>query len=123
MKFEEIWIQQCDAAEAIKEDLGKDKALGYLIGEKLLNFIKEADRRPEWAEELLKFIARIREIFEEWEIREYFDNVKRVGALGHICDDDEDYNFLQRAGVMEEDVVKAAENVVLVERAKDMLLG
>jgi hypothetical protein len=123
MKFEEIWIQQCDAAEGIKEELGKEKALGYLVGEKLLNFMKVADRRAEWAKELPKFIARIREIFEEWEVREYFDNVKRVGALGHICEDDEQYNYLQRVGMIKEDVVKAAENVVLVERAKDMLLA
>ena len=35
------WVEQCEAAEGIEADYGTEKALGYLIGEKLLNF-------PEW---------------------------------------------------------------------------
>ncbi|MGH7354686.1 MAG: hypothetical protein ACRELS_08960 [Candidatus Rokuibacteriota bacterium] len=33
----EIWIEQCEAAWDIREAFGLQKALGYLIGEKLLN--------------------------------------------------------------------------------------
>ena len=37
--FRKIWVQQCEAAEGIEADYGTQKALGYLIGEKLLNFL------------------------------------------------------------------------------------
>jgi hypothetical protein len=28
------WIEQCEAAEEIREIFGKEKAIGYLVGEK-----------------------------------------------------------------------------------------
>ncbi len=55
-----IWIEQCEAARRITDAFGKEKALGYHIGEKLLTFIRVADRDPEFAEELPKFIAEIK---------------------------------------------------------------
>lgn len=57
--FHKIWIEQCEAAQGIKERYGVKKALGYLIGEKFMNFVQEADRGPEFAEELPKFISEI----------------------------------------------------------------
>ena len=35
-EFSNIWIEQCDAARGIRNDWGTRKALGYLVGEKLL---------------------------------------------------------------------------------------
>jgi hypothetical protein len=35
-------------------------ALGYLIGEKLLNHIRAADSGPEWAEKLPFFVAELK---------------------------------------------------------------
>jgi hypothetical protein len=37
-EFHKIWIEQCEAARDIREGFGVEKALGYLIGEKLLNY-------------------------------------------------------------------------------------
>ena len=34
----DIWIEQCDAAREIRDAWGTNKALGYLIGEKFLNY-------------------------------------------------------------------------------------
>jgi predicted nucleic acid-binding protein len=34
----EVWIEQCEAARDIRDAWGTRKALGYLIGEKLLNY-------------------------------------------------------------------------------------
>ena len=47
-KPHKIWIQQCEAVEHIESEHGTEKAIGYLIGEKLLNFLEVADVRPEW---------------------------------------------------------------------------
>jgi hypothetical protein len=35
-EFADIWIEQCDATREIREAWGTKKALGYLIGEKLV---------------------------------------------------------------------------------------
>jgi hypothetical protein len=53
-----IWIEQCGAARRIREAYGVDKALGYLIGEKLLTFLEAADRDPAFAAELPQFVKR-----------------------------------------------------------------
>ena len=39
-EFSDIWIEQCDAAREIRDGWGTRKALGYLVGEKLLNYIR-----------------------------------------------------------------------------------
>ena len=41
--FSDIWIEQCEAARAIRDAWGARKALGYVVGEKLLNYIRAAD--------------------------------------------------------------------------------
>jgi hypothetical protein len=43
--FHKVWIDQCDAARGIKERFGDRKALGYLIGEKLVMFSRQVLRK------------------------------------------------------------------------------
>ncbi len=68
-----IWIDQCEAAEQIEADYGTEKALGYLIGEKLLNFrsqVEDSVNLREDARNLLLF-ERAREwLLEEEEGRD-----------------------------------------------------
>jgi hypothetical protein len=120
--FHKVWIDQCEAARNIKEAWGTEKALGYLIGEKLMNFMRASDQRPEFAAELPRFIAEIKTIFEPWEIRGYLERVRRVGALAHVSTDEE-YETLREAGAIEEDVVEGAEDVILLERIRALLLN
>jgi hypothetical protein len=80
------------------------KALGYLVGEKLLNFLRAAAQDPAFAGEVPSFVAEIREIFDRDEIRMYLDNVQRVGALGHVAID-EAYEKMRHAGAIDEDPV------------------
>jgi hypothetical protein len=61
--MQEIWIDQCDAAEGIKLRYGLQAALDYLVAEKLLRFAEVATRYPEYARELPRFVSRVREIF------------------------------------------------------------
>jgi hypothetical protein len=51
IEFHKIWIEQCAAAQDIRDGFGNEKALGYLIAEKLVNFVRAADTRPEFARE------------------------------------------------------------------------
>ena len=122
VEFHKIWIAQCEAARDIREAYGREKALGYLIGEKLVDFVRAADRHPEFAEELPRFLAEIQQIFQPWELREYLDGIRRVGALGHVCTDEE-FAVLQDAGAIDEDPVRGAEDVLIVERIRGLLLA
>lgn len=121
-EFHEIWIEQCEAARDIREAFGPQKALGYLIGEKLLNFLRAADEDAAFAAELPRFVAEIKQIFERTEIEAYLDTVHRVGALGHVSSD-EVYEEMREAGAIDEDPVEWAEDILLIERAKTLLLG
>ncbi len=117
-----FWLQQCDAARSIRERFGSEKALGYLLAEKLLNFLRASAQHPSLAVELPKFVAEIKTVFEPWEIREYLSGVRRLGALGHVATE-EQFEEMRAAGAIHEDVVTAAEDILLVERMKRLLLG
>jgi hypothetical protein len=120
IEFHKIWIEQCEAAEAIKDRFGTEKAAGYLIGEKLLEFISASNTRPEFAGELPDFVREIKNIFTPNEIRSYFGDLKRVGAAGHVMTD-EQYNAMREAGALDTNVVRGAEDVIIVARMREML--
>ena len=122
IEFHKIWIAQCEAARNIKEAFGVDKALGYLIGEKFLNFLQASYGHQEFAAELPRFVEAIKEIFEPGEIRAYLDGTRRVGALGHTASDEE-YEELQAAGAIDEGPVEWAEQILRLERTKARLLS
>lgn len=67
------------------------------------------------------FVAAIGKIFEHSEIRVYLERVRCVGALGHVRSD-EMYEEMREAGAFDEDPVEWAEDILLVERAKKLLL-
>ena len=71
-----VWIEQCEAAEGIRERFGVADAARYLVGEKLFRFMQVSQERPEFAKELPKFVADIKRIFTPHEISEFFDDVQ-----------------------------------------------
>jgi len=120
--FHEIWIDQCEAARGIREAFGLRKALGYLIGEKFLNFLRTADQDPAFADEIPGFVAEIKDIFDRTAIEAYLDGVQRVGSLGHVVSD-EAHEEMREAGAIHEDPVWWAGEILLIERAKKLLLA
>jgi hypothetical protein len=119
--FERIWVEQCHAARIIREQHGVTKSMGYLIGEKLMNFVEAAETRSEFARELPAFVEEIKRMFSTSELEDYLGNLKRVGALGHILDDDQFEEFRAAKALME-DPVGGAEGVLRLERIKELLL-
>ena len=115
------WREQCDAARSIKEKFGSEKALGYLIGEKFLNYLRASDRVPELRDDLPRFVVEIRETFAIWQLREYLCGVRRLGAAAHVLNEAQ-YEEMSAAGALGDDVVGAAEDTILLERAKRLLL-
>jgi hypothetical protein len=117
------WRDQCRAARRIHDEFGLEKALGYLVGEKLLAFVRVSDRQPALRTELPDFVAEIRSVFTRSELEQYFATIHRVGPAAHVLDA-EAYEFMRDAGAFgEEDVVSAAQDAILIERARALLLA
>jgi hypothetical protein len=121
-EFSDIWIDQCEAARDIRDAWGTRKALGYLIGEKLLNYIRASDSDPSWAAKLPLFAAEIMRIFTTEELRAYFATTARVGPAAHVATE-EQYQTMRDAGAFDEDVISGAADAILFERARMLLLG
>ena len=75
-KFHEIWVKQCEAAEHIKLRHGSKAAFDYIVAEKLFNFADAATAHPEFARELPRFVARVRDLFTAEEIRAHLDRIE-----------------------------------------------
>ena len=114
-----IWIDQCEAARGIEAEFGMPKALDYLIGEKFLNFIEASDDHAEWRAELPAFVAEIKTIFEAWQLAEYLEQVRQTERFDPSIYDDDDDVELER----QFELRRSAADLLLVERAKEWLLG
>lgn len=121
-EFSDIWIEQCDAAREVRDAWGIRKALGYLVGEKLLNYIRASDSDPSWAEKLPLFVAEVTRIFTAEELREYFATTTRVGPAAHVATD-EQHVTMRNAGAFGDDVVSGAGDAILFERARVLSMG
>lgn len=80
-RFQDIWKEQCEAARKVRDQHGVVSALDYLIGEKLLNHAEAAVTRQEFARELPRFVAEVRNIFSAEEIRQHLEHLERVAAF------------------------------------------
>jgi hypothetical protein len=80
-KFQDIWKEQCVAARSVRAQHGILSALDYLIGEELLIYAETAVTRPEFARELPRFVAEIREIFSGEEIGHYVNHLERMATI------------------------------------------
>ena len=76
MRFERIWVEQYRAAKTIKRRFGVGNALDYLVGEKLLTFAQTAERDPEFAAELPRFLSAVWRVFNRYEIAGYLTSLK-----------------------------------------------
>ncbi len=76
MDYHKIWQEECEASRTIRERFGIKNALDYLVGEKLLDFAKEADRSPEFASELPRFQAEVWDLFNPYELAGYLASLK-----------------------------------------------
>jgi hypothetical protein len=69
------------AARSVRAQHGILSALDYLIGEKLLIYAETAVTRPEFARELPRFVAEVREMFSGEEIGHYLNHLERMAAI------------------------------------------
>jgi hypothetical protein len=117
----EIWVGQCEAARRIEDEFGTPKALDYLVGEKFLNFLQAAETDPTFRAELPAFVAGVRSIFEPWQLAEYLKTTRQTEPFDPGLYEDEDPETVEME--RQEDVRRCAADLLLVERAKEWLLG
>jgi hypothetical protein len=117
----EMITDWCEAARGVEEAWGSEKAMGYLIGEKFLNFLEVAETIREWRDAIPTFVTEINEIFEPWRLADFLNTPRRLGALGHTADD-EGHRMLLASLTEEEKVREDTRNLLLLEWAKELLL-
>jgi hypothetical protein len=112
----------CEAAHNVEGAYGQEKAMGYLIGEKFLNFLEVAEKDAERRDAIPTFVTEIKSVFEAWKIAEFLNTPRRLGALGHVADD-EGHRMLRESMEESESLEEDARHLMLFEWAKELLLG
>jgi len=123
IEFHKIWIDQCAAAEDIRQNFGLKNALDYLVGEKLLTFLMASEEDPKVAAEIPAFVHEIRRIFTASEIADYLDQLELTKFLApsnaaleidNLDDEIEDAPWL-------ENPIMGAEELLRFSRARQLL--
>jgi pimeloyl-ACP methyl ester carboxylesterase len=78
MEPHKIWKDQCEAAQGIEDEFGTQQALEYLVGEKFLNFLEAAETDANFRAEIPAFVAKIKEIFEPWQLAQYLETARET---------------------------------------------
>jgi hypothetical protein len=95
-EFHKVWMEQCEAAVDIRLRYGPRAAFDYVVGEKLLMFADAATRRPEFARELPRFVARVRSLFTPEELQTHIarlehDRIAREALSAEIEEEDDPF--------------------------------
>jgi len=116
MKFHEIWVKQCEAAEHIKLRYGSKAAFDYIVAEKLFNFADAAATHAELARELPRFVARIRGLFPVEEMQAHLNRIEleQRKCDANINGRDE---FDERDEQLEQDALSLENTATVEERA------
>jgi len=124
MQLHKIWIEQCEAARGIEDEFGTVNALEYLVGEKFLNYLQAADKDAEFRAEIPAFVAEIKAIFEQWQLAEYLEKAGWTEPFDPRLydEDDEDYDPELIEMERKDNLRRAANELLLIERAKEWLL-
>ena len=118
MKPHEIWIEQCEAARGVEDEFGTQQALKYLVGEKFINFMETADGDPAFRAELPAFVAKIKTLFEPWQLAEYLEKARVTEPFDPADYEDGEEAEMERQA----DIRRCAADLLLMERAKEWLV-
>ena len=125
LNLRRIWIEQCEAARGIEDEFGVVPAMKYLVGEKFMNYLDAAEKDTDFRAELPAFVAEIKTIFEQWQLAEYLEKAGWTEPFDPSLydEDDEDYDpeFIEME--RKDNLRRVAKEMLLIERAKEWLLG
>ena len=129
---QKIWIEQCDATANIENNFGTQPALDYLIGEKFLDFLEVAEHEDAFRDEVPAFVARMKTIFERWQLAAYLETAKESEPFdpalfeprSHpiLGDEKIEFDAEEIEDMRKEDIRQCTRDLLLVERAREWLL-
>ena len=132
MDFHKIWIEQCEAARGIEDEFGTQQALDYLVGEKFLNFLEAAESNADFQTEIPAFVAKIKEIFEPWQLAEYLRRARETEPFApslfepqesYLLGEEEiEFDAEEIEDMRKDDIRQCTRDLLLVERAREWLL-
>lgn len=124
MEFHKTWIEQCEAAKGIEGEIGTQKALDYLVGEKSLNSLDAAETDACFRAEIPAFVAEIKMIFESWQLAQYLETARETEPCDPTLFEDDDETKPEEVEEMQrDDIRQCTRDLLLVERAREWLLG
>ena len=116
-----ILKEQCEAARGVEDEFGTQNALKYLVGEKFLHFLEAAESHAGFRAEIPAFVARIKDLFEPWQLAEYLETARQGEPFDAGIYEDEDPDVAEDE--RQADIRRCAADLLLVERAREWLLG
>jgi hypothetical protein len=111
MAFHKIWIEQCEAAEDIEGEFGTQKALDA------------AETDAEFRAEVPAFVAKIKDIFERWQLAQYLETARETEPFDpSLFEDDDDTEPEEVEDLRRDDIRQCTRDLLLAERAREWLL-
>lgn len=118
-----IWIEQCDATVNIENNFGVQPALDYLVGDKFLNFLEAAEHDDNFEAEIPAFVARIKTIFEGWQLAAYLETAKESEPFDPaLFEGSNEYDPEEIEDMKKQDIRQSTRDLLLMERAREWLL-
>ncbi|MGC2208820.1 MAG: hypothetical protein WA532_01815 [Candidatus Korobacteraceae bacterium] len=117
LEFHEIWADQCEAAEEIRNRYGLLSAMDYLVGTKLFDFVAASEKRSQLAAELPHLVDDVRGMFTAKQIDCYLDELECSKFFAPS--DSEDDPDLDEYGIRY-DALLGAEEILRFARIKEM---
>jgi len=132
MEPHKIWIQQSEAALGIEDEFGTQQALEYLVGEKFLNFLEAAETDVDFRAEIPAFVAKIKEIFERWQLAQYLETARETEPFDpelfeprwhlELGEEEIEFDAEDIEDMRQADIRQCTRDLLLVERAREWLL-
>jgi hypothetical protein len=116
-----IWMEQCEAAKGIEDEFGTQRALAYLVAEKFLNYLEVAEKDSTFQAEVPAFVAEIKRLFEPWQLAECLEKARQTEPFDPSIYEDADREDIEME--RQADLGRCAADLLVVERAKELLLG
>ena len=130
--YHKIWIEQCEAARGIEDEFGTQQALDYLVGEKFLDFLEAAETNTDFRGEIPAFVAKIKEIFEPWQLAQYLEIARKTEPFDpdlfvprqheELGEEVIEFDAEEIEDMRKDDIRQCTRDLLLVERAREWLL-
>ena len=127
-----IWIEQCEAAENVEDEFGVQEALEYLVGKKFLDFLEAAETRSDFRAEIPAFVAKIKTIFEPWQLAQYLETARETEPFDPslfeprqhpiLGEEKIEFDAEEVEDMRKDDIRQCTRDLLLVERAREWLL-